>query len=416
MRINILYKLVVLVSVFCFQFYLSAQEISKSDAVKIDTSWKYLGRPRPGMTPLRFPPDSLLANSNWFYHGSPTFSPDFKEMYWGKYTIYPTYQRVELAFIKYLDNQWTSMQAAPFANLNYSNNNPFFSGTGDTLFFYSSAPEGFILRVTRTTSGWTQPSVVPIPLPQGYGVGLQFSMSKNGTLYLELSDQNLQHGIYKSVLVNGNYQMPVSLGPLINTNTSEFGPYIDPDERFLIFASSRPGGYGYHDLYLSTRNSNNTWNAPINLGSTINTSSADAYPYITPDGLYFFYTTEKQGDLGYNPYWISAQYIYNLASVGINNQSGNVKDFELFQNYPNPFNPSTKIRFQIKESGFVSLKVYDILGKEVAVLMNEKLQPGSYEIPFSINEYNENHISSGIYFYSLETENYRSTKKMIFMK
>ncbi len=88
----------------------------------------------------------------------------------------------------------------------------------------------------------------------------------------------------------------------------------------------------------------------------------------------------------------------------------------LFQNYPNPFNPSTKIKFVIPpvtsgKSSFVNLKVYDVLGREVATLVNEEKHPGSYEI-----EFNGSSLSSGIYFYRLSASNFTQTKKLILMK
>jgi photosystem II stability/assembly factor-like uncharacterized protein len=83
----------------------------------------------------------------------------------------------------------------------------------------------------------------------------------------------------------------------------------------------------------------------------------------------------------------------------------------LSQNYPNPFNPSTNIGFRIAEFGFVILKIYNVLGKEVATLINEEKQPGVYEVEFDASQ-----LSSGIYFYKLQTENYSSTKKMIYLK
>lgn len=84
---------------------------------------------------------------------------------------------------------------------------------------------------------------------------------------------------------------------------------------------------------------------------------------------------------------------------------------ELFQNYPNPFNPNTIIKFKIKDSRFVNLKVYDAEGKEVAVLLNEKKLPGIYEVSFDGSE-----LSSGVYYYKLTTGDYSETKKMILIK
>ncbi|MBI5401859.1 MAG: T9SS type A sorting domain-containing protein [Ignavibacteriae bacterium] len=92
------------------------------------------------------------------------------------------------------------------------------------------------------------------------------------------------------------------------------------------------------------------------------------------------------------------------------------ENYSLSQNYPNPFNPSTIIRFQIKESGFITLKVFDILGKEIATLVSEKLQPGFYEVPFSITQFSNNHLPSGVYFYKLSAGDYSETKKMMLIK
>jgi len=92
--------------------------------------------------------------------------------------------------------------------------------------------------------------------------------------------------------------------------------------------------------------------------------------------------------------------------------------FELEQNYPNPFNPSTKIRYSVPKSAHIVLKIYDILGNEIAVLVNEEKLPGGYEIEFSAQTAGGKQInlSSGVYFYSLQSEEFSSTKKFIFLK
>lgn len=87
----------------------------------------------------------------------------------------------------------------------------------------------------------------------------------------------------------------------------------------------------------------------------------------------------------------------------------------LFQNYPNPFNPSTIISFSIKEESNVKLKIFDILGKEILTLVNENLKPGNYKYTFDINEINRT-LASGIFFYKLETDNFVSVNKMIYLK
>lgn len=86
-------------------------------------------------------------------------------------------------------------------------------------------------------------------------------------------------------------------------------------------------------------------------------------------------------------------------------------DFELNQNYPNPFNPTTVIDFKLAKSGMVSLKVFDMLGREVATLINEKIDAGTYKVDF-----NGTGLSSGVYLYRLNAGSYTSTKKMVLMK
>ncbi len=93
------------------------------------------------------------------------------------------------------------------------------------------------------------------------------------------------------------------------------------------------------------------------------------------------------------------------------NQSDLPSHFQLDQNYPNPFNPSTTISYTVKEAGRVTLKVYDILGREIQTLVNKDLSPGRYKADF-----NAANLSTGVYLYRMQTEKYASTKKMILLR
>jgi len=101
-------------------------------------------------------------------------------------------------------------------------------------------------------------------------------------------------------------------------------------------------------------------------------------------------------------------------SISVQQISSVVPDnFSLMQNYPNPFNPATVIRYQLSAAGTVSLKVFDLLGKEVASLVNEKQSAGSYAVSFNSGEFN---LTSGIYFYTLSTGDFKETRKMVLVK
>jgi hypothetical protein len=98
--------------------------------------------------------------------------------------------------------------------------------------------------------------------------------------------------------------------------------------------------------------------------------------------------------------------------IGIQNISSEVpKDFSLGQNYPNPFNPVTKIEIALKTESYVRLSVYNILGEEVQVLVNENLKAGNYAV-----EYNAVKLPSGVYFYRLAADGFSETKKMVLVK
>jgi hypothetical protein len=106
----------------------------------------------------------------------------------------------------------------------------------------------------------------------------------------------------------------------------------------------------------------------------------------------------------------------NTATVTIDpvtsiSEFSSILSYSLNQNYPNPFNPATTIKYQIPELSFVTLKVYDVLGNEIATLVNEEKPVGSYDIEFDANA-----LPSGIYFYRLQAGSFIETKKMVLMK
>ncbi len=102
----------------------------------------------------------------------------------------------------------------------------------------------------------------------------------------------------------------------------------------------------------------------------------------------------------------------NSTAVGISNYSSEIPNsYLLKQNFPNPFNPTTNINFTIPQSGFVSLKIFDMVGKEVATLVNESKPAGNYIVGF-----NASNLPSGAYFYRIETNNFTDTKKMLLIK
>ncbi len=108
--------------------------------------------------------------------------------------------------------------------------------------------------------------------------------------------------------------------------------------------------------------------------------------------------------------------VFYLGEVPVSVEEGEtenfiIDEFKLNQNYPNPFNPTTTISFQIPNNEFVTLKIYDVIGREVTTLVNKEMQKGRYDINFDASK-----ITSGIYFYRIKAGNFLETKKLVLMK
>jgi hypothetical protein len=167
-------------------------------------------------------------------------------------------------------------------------------------------------------------------------------------------------------------------------------------------------------FYKRSIDNGNTWESSSRL--TYDTS-ASVSPQLSVSGpvVHVIWNDKRDGNL-------EVYYKRNPTGnpIGIKNIGSEIPaDFQLYQNFPNPFNPTTKIRFDIL-SGLplgaygndkVVLKIFDISGREIATLVNDQLQPGTYEVTFDGSK-----LSSGIYFYQLRTGNFTATKKLVLLK
>ena len=162
-----------------------------------------------------------------------------------------------------------------------------------------------------------------------------------------------------------------------------------------------------------TSNGTNWWTVRFStaVGFSSNNGTNWSTAYTTATGTIAHITRSRTGNLLYASKTNGQMLKYGV-TVGVTPVNGQiVKDFALSQNYPNPFNPTTNIKFAIPQSGLVTLKVYNMLGKEVATLVSSTLAAGSYTYDF-----NASALASGVYFYKLETANFSEVKKMSLIK
>ena len=141
-------------------------------------------------------------------------------------------------------------------------------------------------------------------------------------------------------------------------------------------------------------------------GTTTNKKSYSFVDNSVSNGTYFYRL--KQIDL-------DGSYHYsNVIEINLNAPL----EYSISQNYPNPFNPSTEIKYSIKENSLVTLKIYDLLGSEIATIINEEKPAGNYNVTFDADNLSNNtqSLSSGIYFYTITAGNFHQTKKMVLLK
>jgi hypothetical protein len=190
-------------------------------------------------------------------------------------------------------------------------------------------------------------------------------------------------------------------------------PTVAAVDTFLA-RSERNGGYAYRPVPMPA----NGFEVQLEIGDLRYSNFWDMLPDENVNYLGLTYQYYTQNGNNYTTLY-QRRFLGNyttgaaIATTGVEEQTGGTmpKSYALEQNYPNPFNPTSDIRYQISEFGQVRLAVFDLLGREVAVLVNESKAPGTYSARF-----NANGLSSGTYFYRLQSGNFVETKKMMLMK
>lgn len=225
----------------------------------------------------------------------PTFTPDGQTVYFarrinGRRSASIYVSRVE-------QGKWSAPQVAEFSGQFYDVE-PFITPDGSKLFFASRRPvdgttpnkEFDLWVMEKQPNGWGTPQHLPAPINSD-GYENYPSVSRDGTLYFGSSRDGGQGKVdlYRAKLVNGTYSQIENLGAPINTASSDADPYIMPDESAIIFSSSRPGGLGEGDLYISF-NQGGKWTEPRTLGEKVNSQDWDYTPWLSPDRKTFLFS------------------------------------------------------------------------------------------------------------------------------
>lgn len=269
----------------------------------------YLGQKPPGLKPVLFAPE--IMNAEHGYHTAVIFSPDFTEAYWS-----PMERGPSLMYSKVVKGCWTSPQKVTFG-LKMGIGDAAFSTDGEKLYFLSFHPPKAkdpererIWFIEREIKGWSKPKLIDQVIVN-HPTHWTFSFANNKNLYFtsEIDGVKGEQDIYIARFDGKKYLAPKDLGDAINSDGMDLTPFIAPDESYLIF--TRKGkNTRKTDLYISFRNSDLSWTKAVDMGGDINTEFNDLDPYVSPDGKYLFFLSNRAGK--YKIYWMDAKIIDEL--------------------------------------------------------------------------------------------------------
>lgn len=252
------------------------------------------------------------------------------------------------------------------------------------------------------------------------------SLFSEARIYVVKSDGTMSTMV-TNTQVGGALTFAKTMSFVFTLDQPSLGFSSDGNVLYCVYAVVKPdtgaSGYNSRDVYYQRSIDNGiTWGTPIQITNTPDVdecyASVSDWNKSSPYDLNFTYM--KDPGVGPTAFGGTAPasrnyQIYRKVSdanvIGISNNNTDLNNFKLNQNYPNPFNPSTTISYNLVKSGFVSMKIYNVLGKEVKTLVNEFQQPGLKEVSF-----NASGLSSGVYFYRISAGGFTDLKKMMLIK
>lgn len=266
----------------------------------------YLAQPAPSTTPEVFAPN-LISNQNEYEFGS-VFNKSGTEFFYGVNAN----GKEEIRYTKLDGGVWSD----PITLLQhpvYGYNDPFLSPDENRLYFISrraldgeDEPKDYdIWYVEKQAQGWSEPINAGTEI-NTKGNEYFISFTNEGTMFFSSNRKNYDFDIYQSRFLNGEFQTPTTLGDSINTYFYEADVFVDPNEEYLIFCAERPEGYGNGDLYISFKNEDGAWSQSRNMGPKINSKGHELCPFVSKDGKYFFFTSNK------DIYWVDAEIIQEI--------------------------------------------------------------------------------------------------------
>jgi hypothetical protein len=278
----------------------------------------YLGQKPPGKVPEIFAPAVLCTKCGEF---NSAFSPDGNEFFFS--LTNKEKGRDQIMVMNRVNDIWTRPEIASFSGV-YDDCDVSISPDGNRLFFISlgrilpgsdsPTKRNYLWYVDRVDKGWGKPQLLDYPGNVG---GVYPMTTSNNTLYFSsrLKENFGKADIYRSRFINGSYSAPENVGSSINSEYGETDTFVAPDESYMIVTCwNRPGNFGggKSDLYISFCKKDGSWTLLKNMGKLINTEYIEFCPLVSPDGKYFFFSSDRLNVKECDIYWVDARIIKEL--------------------------------------------------------------------------------------------------------
>jgi len=258
-------------------------------------------------SPQMFAPDVV---STEMMETTASFTPDMKTVYFTRSDNRFTDNTIMFSELK--NGKWSEPRVASFSG-EWRDSEPNVSFDGKKIFFVSNRPAtpggqhlmaesagrkfpgANIWYCEKTASGWSDPKRIEGAVNETNEI-YNPSVARNGNLYFSArypgNEKWFGYKIYRSVYKDGKYEAP-QLVSFASEKLNDMDPAIDAEERFLVFASNRPGAVAISNLFISIKDKDGNWGAPVALGEKVSTNAGENAPKLAPDGKTLFYTTGR---------------------------------------------------------------------------------------------------------------------------